>query len=181
MRLYVQWALATPQDGIAVELDTSGSRRRNFERLPSKPKPVGGEAIDDNPGWVYRLNIGGQEFNAFDHYAVAPLASGGIQVTVWNDDPDDFPVGMRHAQVWTIGPHTRSNTFVLLTYYTEPAYRRLLPAAMQTTGGPVTFLPYADFVPPAEAITRHGIWVPDELAVQHDVRKARHGWREWAV
>ena len=82
MKIYVQWTLANPQDWSPVEV----VKDPDWRTLPKKNEPVGGEVIDDNPGWVYALNVQGVRFSSFDHYSVrfAPLENA-LLVTVWND------------------------------------------------------------------------------------------------
>ncbi len=75
MRVYVQWTLASPIDWVELDVRNSGPSRRAWENLPSKPTPVGGEAIDNVPGWLFDLSVQGVQFGgAVSHAAhAAPL------------------------------------------------------------------------------------------------------------
>ena len=181
MRVFVQWTLATPTDWIELDIRNSGPFRRAWENLPSKPEPVGGEAINNTPGWLYDLNVQGVEFAGADHYTLRPTDTG-VEVTTWNDDPTDWPVGTRNAAVWTFRPLRpdpryggQLNTDQSLTVYDE---RDPSPFVGQsTTGGPVIVRPWSEFVVPATKAI-HGIWVPDALAASHRAARSLRGWRE---
>ncbi len=179
MRLYLQWTLATPQDWLALDLDTSGPLRRVWEKLPAKAEPVGGEIIDNLPGWGFDLNVQGVTFGGHDHYTVRPIA-GGLEVTVWDDDPAEFPPGQREAQVWTFldpapdpafggAVNTRQSRVV----YTEQPGKHAPDAR-------TTIRPWSQFVIPTSLVL-HGIWVTDALLNQHVAVRQPHGWREWVV
>lgn len=190
MKVLIQWTLADPTDWIEVDLRDTPQLRRAWERLAKKAEPVGGEIIDDTPGWVFGLNIQGVEFGGDDHYAAELLTSDprgfGLRITCWNDDPTDWPVGTRHAKVWEFfdpAPDSNlggaANTRQYLTVYDE---RDPSPySGRSTTGGPVVILPWAQFVTPSATLTRHGIWVSDALFDQHVAIRRRHSWREWIV
>lgn len=158
-----------------------------WRTLPKKPQPVGGEVIDNTPGWPYAVNIQGVIFSGYDHYA-ATITNKRLVVYVWNDDPDDFPTpDDRWACVWSFGPLAPDarhggalNTDQLLTVYAG-ANVTALWEGRSTSGGPVTVLPWADFTPPAENVTRHGIWLPDPLHEAHRQRQSAHGWQEWSA
>jgi len=177
MRVLIQWTKANPTDWEQLAM-TSNTQWR---QLPSKPEPVGGETIDDSPGWIYALNVQGIEFVGYDHYSVA-MNGAGLDVTVWNDDPVDH-LGEFRAQAWTLllptldGRYGQINTRQSLTVYDEVS-----PSPWEgqtTTMGPVTVLPWASFSPPQANMTRHGIWVSDTLADAHVAARSAHGWREW--
>lgn len=178
MLVLVQWTLANPSDWEQLQV----TRDADWRRQPSKPEPSGGEVIDDAPGWVYALNVQGIEFHGYDHYSVSANGAG-LDVTVWNDDPVDYPVGSRWASRWTLlvptldGRYGQINTRQTLTVYDE---RSPSPWLGQTTsGGPVTVLPWSDFAAPAANMSRHGIWVDETLRAAHEAVRTRHGWREW--
>ena len=133
---------------------------------------------DNQPGWVFDLNIQGVCFTG-DHYAVENLDDGsaGVRVTVWNDDPDDWPPGTRHAHVWEffkLQPDPENggayNTVQKRTTYAEAQARFANWAGVR---------PWSEFVPPPEAVTRHGVWVEDEKATELQAAAEHHGWREW--
>lgn len=172
MKVYLQWTKAHPTDWVEFDVQDTPQLRRAWERLASKPQPVGGETIDDTDGWVFDVNIQGITFGGADHYAVELLTTPefGLRVTTWVDDPDDgYPL---RALVWTL---------------LEPAPDPALGGIINTRQSRVVYaenpqpgeLPYSEFVPPDAALVRHGIWVTDELVEQHVVARRRHGWREW--
>ena len=177
MRVLIQWTRANPTDWEVLEM-TSNTQWRG---LPKKAEPVGGEVIDDTPGWVYALNVQGVEFSGYDHYSVA-MNGAGLDVTIWNDDPADHP-GEFRAMRWTMllptldGRYGQINTRQTLTVYDE---RTPSPwVGVETSGGPVTVLPWTDFGPPQANLTRHGIWVDEALRVAHEAVRTKRGWREW--
>ena len=182
MRLYVQWTKANAEDWVALDLDTSSQRRRVWERLPKKAEPVGGEIIDNAAGWVFAVNVQGVHFEGYDHYAVVPLASGGLRVIIWNDDPADFTPDTFVAQVWTfetVAPDPKIGG-ALNTRQSRVVYAGPVTRAAWLATGPIentVILPWADFTPPSTTITFHGIWTtnPD----QHYMVRAFHGWEEW--
>lgn len=180
MRLSIQWTLGTPGDWIDLDLLPNGPARRLWENLPTKPVPKGGETIDHQPGWLFNLNVQGVEFEGFDHCTARPL-DNGIEVTAWNDDPEDYPPGQRFAHVWTFLPLRADpryggqlNTEQYLTVYDEG-----MPSPHEghsTSGGPVVVRPWSEFVVPTTKVI-HGIWVSDELAAAHRAAKTERSWR----
>lgn len=181
MKVLIQWTKANPEDWIEVDVRNSGPFRRAWENLPAKPLPVGGEAIDNAPGWLFTINVQGVDFSGFDHLTGRPTDTG-VEVTAWNDDPDDYPPGERFAQVWDFRPLRADpryggalNTEQYLTVYDE---RVPSPFTGQvTSGGPVVVRPWSEFVIPTTR-TIHGIWVSDELAASHRNVRSSRGWRE---
>lgn len=181
MRVLVQWTKANPEDWIELEVGNTGPSRKAWDNLPAKPMPVGGETIDNTPGWVYAVNVQGVEFAGFDHVTGRPTATG-VEITAWNDDPADYPVGQRFAHVWDFRPLRpdpryggQLNTEQYLTVYDER-----VPSPHQgqsTSGGPVIVRPWSEFViPSTKAI--HGIWVDDSLVEAHRSARALRGWRD---
>jgi len=181
MRVLVQWTKASPEDWVELDVRNSGPFRRAWENLPAKQVPVGGETIDNTPGWIYNVNIQGVEFAGFDHYTGRPL-DNGVEVTAWNDDPVDYPPGQRFAHVWTFLPLRpdpryggQLNTEQYLTVFDE---RVPSPHSGQmTSGGPVIVRPWSEFVVPSTKAI-HGIWVPDTLAAAHRSVRSLRGWRD---
>lgn len=96
MKLLVQWATKHPQGW--VELDSS-----EWHALPKKPLPVGGEEIDDAPGWLSNICIQGMGAGAADHVAVEHLGDS-VRVTQWCDDPEDYGPSQFYARVLTFRP-----------------------------------------------------------------------------
>jgi len=176
MRVYVQWAKATPEDWIAVDVRNTAVVRN----LPKRPVPMGTETLDNGAGWLCGLNVQGIDFSGYDHTAVEFLAGDVLRITGWQDDPDDWLPGTRYATEWTLSPPApdpalggRVNTVQT---------RRVWAEAESTTwfgGSPV--LPWAEFAPPPTNLTIHGIWMPEDLFRAHAARRTPHGWREWVT
>lgn len=175
MRILVQWSRATPLGW--EEVDST-----QWRALPKRPEPTGGEVLDDEPGWMARANIQGVEFHG-DHYAAEPLPQRGCRFSVWNDDPEDYPPGERHARVWTFqqlrpDPAVRGQWN---TAQTQRLYADLDVAdRMVAMGVPrELILPFEVFTPPQDELIRHGIWMPSALNTEHDRMRHMRGWREW--
>lgn len=192
MKVLVQWSLANPTDWVEIDLTPTGRDARAWRDLPRKPIPSASSVVDNAPGWIYDVAIQGVLLGGHDHYAAEPIAGGGIVVTVWDDDPEDWPVGTRHAWVWTFRPGTVDRTAQSasgsvrhqgpdqsLTIYAEESYRARLSAEMECGGQLVQFRSWGAFVAPAAAVTLHGIWLSDALDAEHVARRRRVNWREW--
>ena len=96
MKLLVQWATKHPLGW--VELDSA-----DWSALAKKPVPVGGEEIDDEPGWLSNVCVQGQCTGSADHVAVEHLGDS-VRVTSWLDDPEDYEPGEFFARVITFHP-----------------------------------------------------------------------------
>lgn len=190
MRVLLQWTKAHPEDFLEVDVRPTGQFRRAWERLAAKALPTGGETIDDNPGWICGLNIQGVWIGGFDHYAGEPIDDPtygwGIRIYMWNDDPTDWPVGTRNARIWEFYDPASdprldgvTNTRQFLKVYDERPEEIARYQNVETSGGPVEVHPYSDFVVPTTTITRHGIWMSDQLWNEHRNVRSNHGWREW--
>jgi hypothetical protein len=173
MKLLLQWSLASPQGW--VEVDSA-----QWASLPKKPLPVGGEVIDDTPGWIHQVNVQGVCLTA-DHYAVEEIAAGEIRVTAWNEDEADYPEGWKYAHVWTFRNLAPDPNFggAINTRQTHLIYAQPLMQARLDAIGQTGSLPWADFVAPAADQTKHGVWVENALNLQHDGLRDCCGWYEW--
>jgi len=177
MKVLLQWTKANPEGWVEFDLRDTPQLRRAWERLAKKAEPTGNETLDNVEGWVFDINVQGIHFGGSDHYAVELVGSGadfGLRITTWNDDPEDHPVGTRVATRWTLlepafDPAVgQINTRQTREFWADDLVR--YPDA----------LPYSQFVPPADAITRHGIWVSEQKLQEHlAVRGPVRGWREW--
>ncbi len=175
MKTLIQWSLDTPKNW--EQIDSS-----QWTSTPKKPEPSGIETVDTNKGWVHGLNIQGVIFEA-DHYHVIDIVDG-VRVTIWNDDPIDWPVGYRHARVWdifNIQPDAKLNQ-ALNTKQSQVVYaeQKVMPALnasapLQNT----TFEDWSNFVPPAELEVRHGIETDITLHNDHVSIRSQEGWRKW--
>lgn len=193
MKILLQWSKATPEDWATLDLGATGAAANRWRNLPKKPLPAGGEVIDNTLGWLYDLCIDGVMLGGYDHYSAAPVTvsgAAGVEVTLWNDDPEDWPAGTRHALVWRFLPPApdirfggRVNTRQWLTYFIEPNAPQADRAGTgETSGGPVVWRTWAEFVPPAATLTIHGVWLDATLEAQHlAVRRRLVDWREWVV
>ena len=182
MKILLQWARLDATDWIPLDLEIVPTAWRN---LPTRSEPTSGQLGGTNNvlGWVNNLLCQGVRFNGADHYAVERVTVNlepGVRVSIWNDDPADWPVGERHARVWTLLPLAADpnlggaiNTRQTQVLYAEgPRFTRTPP---QNT----TVLPWVDFVPPATAITRHGVQLTDAKYAEHLAAQTEWGWRHW--
>lgn len=178
MKLLVQWALSEASDWIAV--DSSA-----WADLPYQPDPTPAEG-EKRPelgpeGWVNAMCVQGICLRG-DHYAA--WHEGDVVVVVtWESETAEHNSDPRRAWVWRILPLApdpvfdgRYNTRQSLTVYAEePLYSSLAQHGIE--GGRV--LPWSEFVFPAEALTRHGYLMSDELWAAHEAALTHHSWREW--
>lgn len=189
MKVLVQWTRANPTDW--EEYDST-----QWTTIPKKPVPVGGEIIDDDPGWIHAICIQGVVFISSDHYVVwhdQPTV-GDVSVVIWNNDPVDWD-GLFHAQWWIFqnpAPDPvfggRINTRQWQQIYGEQSYTAgLPPGIIKTHPDRITTVENwnkfrqrfdPDFDGP---LVKHGIWVDDALNDQHKAVRTIHGWREWII
>lgn len=173
MKVLIQWATATAQDWFEYDIKNNGHARS----LPRKAKPVGGEAIDNEPGWISAINVQGVIFDGFDHLGLE-MFNGVLTVTAWCDDADDMPEDAFFGQVWTfqdLAPDPRIGGRLNTRQSLETYARHGSNAAAQG-------VPHKSFEllpkPPASQ-TLHGVWLDNARFQRHlDVRSER-GWREW--
>lgn len=171
MIIYLQWAKAVPEDWFAVDI----TRDQQIRTAAKKAEPTGNETLDNNPGWLFGANCQGIDFSGFDHTAIEVLQGDGLRITVWNDDPEDFPPGTRYAIRWDLFPPAgdpniggQINTVQFRTAWAEFG------------AGVVNALPWEQFVLPPSNQTFHGIWVTDPVIFeQHFEVRTPRGWREW--
>lgn len=189
MKVLVQWSYRNPQDWEEVEARDWASTP--FRAQPSSNGRHGGR--DNLPGWINDLNVQGVHFNGQDHIAVESIIIGneeGVRVTAWNDDPEDWPVGERSAHIWTflplapdpnLGGAINTRQFQLI-YAEGERFEKLENNIPQNT----SLRPWSEFVPPDNAIVRHGVWLEDDKWEDH--RRASNsfqnsrdeiGWRHW--
>lgn len=96
MKLLVQWATAHARDW--TEIDSA-----DWAGLPKKSVPVGGELIDDVPGWLFDVCVQGMCSGTGDHVAVEHLGDS-VRLTVWKDDVEDYTPDELFARVLTFHP-----------------------------------------------------------------------------
>ncbi len=177
MKILIQWT-TNPARGW-VEMDSS-----QWSTLPKKPLPVGGEIIDNTPGWIYAINCQGVIFSG-DHYCVKDLRGGGVEIITWTDDLDDRPEDEFYSlNAFLIPPGydgdpsvKKINTRQQYNIYANKKIADLLAEGVcsnrQMLGS------FKDFIPPSDELVRHGINVPDNLSEGHKKIVTIRGWREW--
>jgi len=138
---------------------------------PTKPLPNGDEVIDDLPGWPYQICLQGVTFQA-DHYAVEELENGVVTVTYWNDDEEDYPEGEKFGSAWKFGANCPRTSQVM---YAQAEVAKRIPADRQNC----IYKDWSDFTKPVESVTKHGVWVSDELNALHDEVRSTPNWRDW--
>jgi hypothetical protein len=174
LKLYIQWSTRTFHDWIQVESSA-------WDGLSGRPEPQGTEegGHDDVPGWIFDLNVQGVMFGGYDHYAVEEAPPDGIRVTVWNDDPAEFPDGQKYARAWTFLPPAPDARFggAMNTRQSQIIYAQPLMAAR--LDGQPNVRGWSEFVPPVEEVIRHGIWVPKPVLMTLWKDRRHVGWRDW--
>ena len=177
MKLYVQWALKEPKDW--VELDSS-----QWINLPKGDIPTSETELPEAEElYINQVNIQGVEFRTYDHYAVDSSNGDCIKITCWNDDPEDHE-GDFYAVTWTFcnpryDPVVGSiNTVQSWIAFIQSRERRKTIENYNISN--LTFIgPWEEFEEPEPEITRHGIWMPDDLYEYSTSMTTSHGWREW--
>ena len=189
MNIYLCWARANPVGYEALDVTKS----QDIRGLPNggvPSAPFDGNASDaDDPKWLVGINVQGVDIIGFDHIGPSIGSDGRILVHAWNDDPADWPSPW--GITWSfanprIDPNVGNvlNTEQYLTVYDsllgQPGARSM---GTSTTGGPITYLPWTDFVAPGPAnLVRHGIWITDPVLWElHlvQMKQTRPGWREY--
>lgn len=183
MKVLYQFALKHPTEWQEIDA-------KDWHTLPQRPIPKKGElgGKDNAHGWLRNVSVQGITNEGFDHVAIEPITIGldeGVKMTSWNDDPDDYPVGERNAIVWTILPlapdpklgmaiNTRQSC---IRYCEGERYDRLIANIPQNT----TVRPWTEFIPPADEITRHGVWLDNPKLAEHISKapQAEFGWMHW--
>jgi hypothetical protein len=187
MKVLVQWSQENPLNWQEIDA-------LDWRDLPSKPTPLGGEPITNERGWIHHISCQGHTLGGFDHYAVERVVNhrgSGIKITCWTDDPEDIadpsygPTRGRHAKVVHFYPLKADptnggaiNTDQSVEFYAEGEYYRKL---MDTEfADPTKIHPWASFPEPDWRMTKHGIWVPDDLHDLHEASVSSRPWMEWS-
>jgi hypothetical protein len=181
LKIYVQWALRNVRD---YQLrDSSEWSSLPFKADPQLSGPTGDSLLDNAPGWLAGVGIQGIDFSGYDHTVVEDLqdGSGGILVSVWQDNLTTNPPGSRFAQVWTILPLAPDDRFggALNTRQTQVIYTEGAIPPMPWPQGTV-YAAWSGFSAPL-ALARHGIWLSDAKYTQLVAARSSRGWREWAA
>jgi hypothetical protein len=186
MRIFIQWTLRSPRGWNQYTTPQLLNAVAKPEPTRDPRLPGNEDVLDQSRGWIHSVNVQGMTFKSFDHYHFAALPDSGLQLTAWNDDPDDFS-GNEYAYVYTfrkafIDP-TEGNCWNVrqtrVVYTTQGQRDRLTKNGRVTIQG-TEFRDWSEFVPPAGKIF-HGIWCTDELHEAHVAKQILHGWREWTA
>lgn len=145
--------------------------------------------IDETEGWIYQICLHGITMSG-DHIAVESFADH-VKITVWNDDPGDpetlFPNAMVrrfYNDVVELVHHIdsqRTMRFKGLKHELDiyvPADQIARIERPLCTGGLANIYDYARLVIPPDSITRHGIWITNDLLDQHKIYKPS-SWESW--
>ena len=173
MKVLVQWTAATSSDWVAID-------SADWAVLPSKPEPIGGEIIDNAPGWICQICVQGMSFTG-DHYAVLhDTPAGGCTVYCWSDDPGDFQPEDYFGHVTTFLPLATDpkfggayNTRQTRQFFGGAAKRKLYADSK------ITAQRFELFPKPLASLTRHGIWTTAELDAALKAAQTESGWRTW--
>lgn len=178
MRVYLQWALAVPEDWESFDV-TGNAQIRNAAK---KAEPTGGETLDQTPGWLVSANIQGVIVDGWDHVALeyekigqGQSAEDKLTLTGWNDDPDDWPVGERWASRWTFLPVNPDGT----TRQTQQFYADAGGEQHTWLSANNTILPFEDLPEVPSRNVFHGIWVTDQSYADHRAMRTTHGYADW--
>lgn len=175
MLIYVQWAKATAEDWFAWDV----TRVQQIRNAAKKAVPTASSALDNNPGWINAANCQGIEFAGYDHVAVEILSGGGLRITGWQDDTEDFG-DTRWATRWDLYPPAPDPALGGVTNTVQQRTVWVTPDAVSWFGGyGPNVLPWDQFVLPPADQTFHGIWLTQEQFDQHRAVRSPHGWREW--
>ena len=183
MKVIFQWAQRDPQPWQQID---SGL----ITTLPSRAEPNPGQLGGQNNvlGWLANVSIQGLTCEGYDHVAIEPVVVGlesGVRLTTWNDDPVDYLPDEFHAIAWTILPLAADpnlggaiNTRQTCIWYCGgQRFTRLSASPPQNA----TVQPWANFVPPPTAVTRHGVQLTDGKWAEHVAAapQAEWSWRHW--
>lgn len=178
MRIYIQWALATPANYVMYDLAV----RNQIRNLPSKPEPVAFSfpPLDNQPGWVNAINCQGIIFEGFDHYGLAYEANvRKVTLSGWVDSTSS---GFPYATSWELwfpkGDPKFGGAINTDQRGTQYATAGSTQAAIYDDGG-VPWLPYSQFAAPAAIATRHGVYMTDAQYAAHSAVRTEPVWRDW--
>ena len=145
--------------------------------------------IDETPGWLYRICLHGVTLSG-DHIAVESFATH-VKITKWNNDPNEPETLSPNAMVHRFYPEIveriihlddrRTMRFKGLKHELDiyvSSKDIALTEAPHCTGSQANVLDYATFVEPSGSITRHGIWITNDLLDAHNLYKPSR-WENW--
>ena len=182
MKILVQWARRNPKGW--EELDSS-----KWVATTRQPPPEEDHKLRDVPGWVYRLNVQGIEFQA-QYIAVEHLGTrslfqrltgrsgpSGCKVYAWFDGPTVRNRRLSWAEVWTFTePAIQSGP----SYTREGfAYSRGKPYLRNRGFQDVEIKTWNEFHPPAETLRRSGMELFAEVEDRHRDAALPVSWQDW--
>lgn len=125
------------------------------------------------------INCCGMVMAGPDHYSIEEPEPDVVNLIGWHDDPAQWPVGQRWANVVTIrtlAPDSALNgainTRIAHTIYAEAG------AAKVFINPRFRLLPWEDF-DPRRVNPMHGVFVSDAEYLAHQKAQSIRGWREW--
>lgn len=164
MHVLIQWAArggARAADWMAYELDTAAAVRA----LPKRP--------------LVGLNCQGIDFSGYDHLAIEPLAlAGGLRITGWQDDPEDHGE-TRWATRWDLHPPAHDPRVGGMNTVQQRTVWATTDAAEWYGGYSADVRDWGQFTLPPVDLTRHGVWLADDVWAEHVTARSERGWREW--
>ncbi len=181
MKVFIQWA--NDPKSRPEEIDSTDWGTLPKKRDPTSTTPT----IDSSKGWIQSMSIMGITFKA-DHYSISENPSGypvgSIKVTFWNDSGTDED--KKHAAIWYMQSLTLRDGKWHPRLWEERFYSPRLRTKLLADGTlpifcgtrEVSISNYADFVPPVEADTKHGVQLRDALNAEYESEK-NHSYREW--
>lgn len=190
MKVYIQWA-TNPKSALEI-IDST-----KWKDTPSKPEPrnpKGTDNADSNQGWIQSISVMGRTVTGVDHVAVEHNPNGhpndSVKVIIWSDDLSERTPDEIYAKEFTFEPIKQININGKLKWYCVQGIIMYMSDKTEkdlTTQGVfpmycqqnlVKVKRYSEFVKPLEEITRHGIWLPDEIEAELEKTES-HGYMEW--
>ena len=195
MRISLQHTTDQEQDWVDIDHADWPAYVTQFKR----PLPAGGELLDQ-PGYLNCLSVMGL-YGDGDHYAIEPYGADGVKMTLWYDHAADLAApgydsigpGPR-AIVWTFEPMRQiaakggmwqpkltRRIYGGQEYLTNVMAKEIINGKAPKTCSldETAYTLWDSFVPPDDAVTLHGIWMPKSLHDAHQVIRSPQSWREW--
>lgn len=170
MKIAVQWTKANPTDWEFIDSADWGT-------LPAKPVPVGGEVIDNTPGWVTAVCIQGVTFE-MDHISVMDLPLvNGCKVFSWYDDTDDTPASDHIAVIHDFLP-LAPDPAIGGRYNTRQTFEGFGGSRVRQNSQAFN-KPMQQFNKNPNLHELHAINMPDELYAAHKAARTPLWWRDW--
>lgn len=181
MRVFIQWARATPADYEVYDFGAGANVIRN---LPNKAEPLPGEgeqALDEQAGWIAKANIQGVQFEGYRTYGFTYDRQQRIlDIYSWADhvlwDPDG-PYGVR----WTFEfPRNDPNLGTINTVQSRIFYAT--PGSAWATSldqAGISWSAWSTITLPPTNQRRWGPWLTAAQLEAHRAVRNEHVWDEW--